>query len=233
MIIGTMIVKDEAERYLQASLTRLVEICDKVFVADDRSSDESVEIAKELGCVTWTRPDTVPPFIENESLFRQSAWDQMAKQLRVKEGHWILSVDADEYFTGTKSQLKQLVTDAGSRDCYAFPFREVWSIDPLQVRTDGFWGSNCNRRMRKFTPGGKFREAKMGCGSVPVTRLATEIHKMPILHFGYAADNDRKRKSEFYNSIDHGHNNSHIQSILKKPTLEEIDLRIDFWRGRQ
>lgn len=233
MIIGSMITFNEADRYLEASLTRLVDICDKVFVADDQSTDDSLEIARDLGCQTWVRPDEIPTFSKHEGAFRQAAWDQMAKQLRVREGQWILSVDADEYFSGTEAQLKQLVKDAQTRECYSFPFREVWSLDPLQVRTDGFWASNLNRRMRKFTPNAKFRDVSMGCGSVPVCRAATEIHKMPILHYGYAVEEDRKRKSEFYNSLEHGHNNSHIQSILKKPQLEDLDIRVEFWKGRK
>lgn len=232
MIIGSMIIKNESDRYLQASLTRLNKVCDKVFVADDGSDDDSLEIVSELGCHVWHRPDDVPSFQDHEGKFRQAAWDAMAVQLKLKETDWVLSIDADEYFTGNKTQLKRLVSDAGSRECFSFLFREVWSISPLEVRTDGFWNTNFNRRFRRFDSA-RFRDVKMGCGSVPQCKYATEVHKIPILHFGYAVQDDRIKKSEFYNSIAHGHNDNHIQSILKKPNLERLEIEVDFWRGRK
>lgn len=232
MIIGSMIVKNEADRYLQASLSRLVAVCDKVFVADDQSTDDSVQIARGLGCTVWVRPDNVPTFAEHEGRFRQAAWNQMGKSLRVREGSWVLSLDADEYFAGTAAQLKQLQRDAGSRTAFALKFLEVWEEDPLQIRIDGFWRENFNRRIRKWTSD-PFLDVPMGSGSVPPTTLVTEIHKISVLHYGYVDKDRRQQKYDFYKSLpNHGHNEGHIDSIIaKRPTLEALDMDVDFWKG--
>lgn len=231
MIIGSMVIKNEIDRYLEASLTRLLASCQKVFVADDYSDDGSAELAEKLGATVW-RNDGVS-FKENESAFRQRAWDKMGTLFKLKETDWILSVDADEYFIGTLPKLKQLASEAKHRNCFSLPIPEVWQAEPLQIRVDGFWRGNYNRRIAKYTRDVKFRDVPMGCGSVPYFGPSTELSmQLGILHFGYAEEEDRKIKHEFYKSLpSHGHNQGHIDSIITKPKLEHLDINVDFWRG--
>ena len=233
MIIGSMVIHNEKDRYLQAALCRLQAACDKVFVADDQSEDDGIELAESMGCFTWARPDNVPSFQESESKFRQAAWDQMSKQLKLKETDWVLSIDADECFLGDKAQMKALVKMAGHRRCFSAPIPEVWESDPLQIRVDGFWRGNCNRRIQRFDKVTKFRDIGMGCGSVPMFEESTVLSmKLGILHFGYADQEDRVRKHAAYTALaNHGHNQNHIDSIISKPKLEHLDINVDFWRG--
>lgn len=227
-----MVVKDEADRYLQASLTRLKSVCDKVFVADDYSSDNSVEIAKDLGCTVWRRPKNEISFAEHEGKFRERAWIEMGKKLKLKPTDWILSIDADEYFTGTKEILDYLPHVAAGRECFKIPVKEVWEINPLKIRVDGFWRNNINARISLYGTQNKFRDIPMGCGSVPYAKLSTEIHKFEVLHFGYVDKENRKKKYDFYKSLpNHGHNDSHIESIIKKADLEDLGYEVDFWKG--
>jgi glycosyltransferase involved in cell wall biosynthesis len=233
MIIGSMVVKNEVDRYLQASLTRLLECCHKVFVVDDQSDDDSADLAREMGCTVWVRDDATPSFKENESAFRQAAWSVMGTTLKLKDRDWILSLDADECFLGTFNKNKELVRQADHRVCFSLPVPEAWSVNPIQVRTDGYWNNNYSRRFARYDKNRKFLDATMGCGSVPYhTGPSTELAShMGILHFGYADEEDRKKKYEFYHNRIHGHSNSHIESILKKPKLEPFEFEYDFWRG--
>lgn len=231
MIIGSMVIKNEIDRYLEASLTKLIASCQKVFVADDGSDDGSAELAEKLGAKVWRNTGT--SFKENESVFRQAAWDQMAKMFKLKETDWVLSLDADEYFIGNLTKLKELLKIAQHRTCFSMPIPEVWETEPLQVRVDGFWRGNYNRRFAKYNPNLKFRDVPMGCGSVPSNGPSTELSmQLGILHFGYANEDDRQAKHDFYKSLPaHGHNQGHIDSIITKPKLEHLDINVDFWRG--
>lgn len=231
MLVGSMIIRNEADRYLQASLTRLLSVCDKVFVADDNSEDDSAAIAERLGAKVWKNNST--PFAKSEREFRQNAWNKMASMMRLKEGRdWVLSVDADEYVVGDKSKFQELIRQASHRTCFTLPIKEMWGVD--QYRIDGFWDGNRNRRMGLYKKDMTFRNANFGCGSIPHhNHLATELSEhMGILHFGYADPEDRQKKYDFYKSLpNHGHNEKHIESIIQTPKLQRIKLDIDFYKG--
>lgn len=235
MIVGSMVVKNEADRYLQASLTRLKEVCDQVFVFDDNSTDNSVELADSLGAVVVRKPKDCPGFLEDESAFRQCAWQTMGHEFRLDSLDWVISVDADEYFLGDVAYLH------GTRriDCFKIRVPEVWSLDPVRIRVDGYWNQNYNCRIGRYRDNLRFNPKKMGCGSLPngyTSVLSTEGRGGPgdlmeILHFGYAEESDRLARYNRYTSLpDHGHNPKHIESIITKPILEEIDA-VDFWKG--
>lgn len=233
MIVGSMVIGNEIDRYLQASLTRLLEVTDKVFVMDE-STDGSGELAKEMGCRVYKTKKDDPTFQKDESEYRQFAWDKMGSILRLKETDWILSIDADEYMTGELEGLKTVVKSYREHVCFSLPILEVWNIDPLQIRTDKYWKKNKARRFANYSMNLKFRKTPMGCGSVPhYNKPSLELSSlMTILHFGYAIEEDRQKKYNFYNSRSHCHNEEHIQSIIaKNGALEDCDFEVNMWRG--
>lgn len=225
-------MKNEADRYLQASLTRLLDVCDQVFVFDDNSTDNSVEIAEGLGAFVIRKPDDCPTFLENESAFRQCAWNTMGAEFGLDSDDWIISVDADEYLAGNLDYLFSFIFD-----CVNVHIPEVWSLDPIMIRMDGFWNQNYTRRIGRYSYT-TFKNKKMGCGSLPegYTNPVTVSKKHPdlvveILHFGYADEADRQARYSRYKSLpDHGHNPQHIDSIVTQPILSEIS-GVDFWKG--
>lgn len=227
MIIGSMVIFNEMDRYLQASLTRMLEVCDKVFVADDRSTDGSAELAKEMGCEVWVRPSYRFSFMENEGQFREDAWNAM-QVLEPSTEDWILSMDSDEYFAGHFPDLKN-----AESPCFSIYRHEIWAQDPYRVRTDVFWAMDYPRRIARWNPGQKFLDVPMGCGSVPFQKSERLARSNTILHFGFMTEEDRVKKYNRYKSLkNHGHNEKHIDSIITQPTLQGIDLTgIDFWRG--
>ena len=69
----------------------------------------------------------------------------------------------------------------------------------------------------------------MGCGSEPdyvaKGKISDQNYGINVLHLGYAKDEDKQNKYKRYSSLaQHGHNNSHIESIIKEPKLE-------LWQG--
>lgn len=233
-----MVGRNEAHRYLQASLFHLTNVCDQVFFYDDRSTDNTVGVALDAGCTVSVRKEKDPSFLEHEGRFRQNAFDLLDDAFHPGPGDWILSVDADEIVTPTRSELNGLIAESIAQRTLSvvLSIPEIFSVsedeqnmlyDP-QVRTDGFWNRIRGFRLYEYHSGGTFKNKKMGCGSEP-----TYVENGPklkaltyhILHLGYAHPDDRQEKYERYSQTEHGHNNSHIQSIIKPPKLQP-------WRGR-
>ena len=68
----------------------------------------------------------------------------------------------------------------------------------------------------------------MGCGSEPqyVSQgsLSHQNSELFMLHYGYADPVDVQSKYTRYSSLaQHGHDNSHIESIIKTPELVKWD----------
>lgn len=223
-----MVTHNEAGRYLRHALGWLDKVVDKIVVYDDRSTDRTVEIARELGCVVHVREGTVPSFIINEGEFRTAAWLTLAPE--VDKGDWVLCIDADEFLIATngeteRGELDRLAEMAFGSDGYTLNVREVFDVqdgNPM-VRVDNFWAAITGVRFVEWTPEATFPDQKMGCGSVPAAiQHTTMAPGLDILHYGYAAPADRQTKHDRYTRRA-GHNPKHIASILTKPTLRQYE----------
>lgn len=232
-----MTTYNEADRYLHASLTWATKNFNKVYVFDDQSTDDTVDIAKSLGALVGVRRDT-PSFMDCESDFKQEAWNALAQAL--PEGAWLMLIDADEFPLGTEGLSLQeslqrsieLAESFGKEACMV-PFLEGWSMDPLQVRTDGYWAKNELPRLIKYKPA-IYATKKMGCKSVPDYGYSNNLNGfVQMLHMGYADPLDRQDKYARYSSINHGHNHTHIESIPRLPTLAPCTAAVlpDIYRG--
>lgn len=222
-VVGVMVTYNEADRYLERALGRLAEEVDAVVVYDDRSTDRTVELARDLGALVAVRSERVPSFEQDESRFRTQAWMWMQLMATGPET-LIVSVDADEILAeGARGVLEQAVRDNPSADGFVVPIAECWGFDrdggPL-VRVDGQWGSIQGCRVAFDRPGPvSFPKMNLGCGSVPEWCVArSRLDEPRILHLGYANPADRAAKRVRY-SRRAGHSNPHVQSITARPTL--------------
>lgn len=227
-VIAHMVTHNEAGRYLRHSIGWLDKIVDKIVVYDDRSTDRTVEICRDLGCVVYEREGSVPSFIGDEAEFRSAAWRTLAAH--VDKGDWILCIDADEFLIATngeteRGELDRLAEMAFGSDGYELNVREVFDVqggEPM-IRVDNYWAAITGVRFVEWTPEAAFPAKKMGCGSVPAAISHTTIAPgLDILHYGYAAANDRQSKHDRY-ARRAGHNPKHIASILTAPTLKPYE----------
>lgn len=228
-ILGHMVVKNELGRYLRQSLEALCGICDAVMVYDDGSDDGTTEylwgLVDRFGLWHVRRIDGRPSFAEDESRFRQDGWRFMGRALHADNTDWVLCLDADEVLVGDNDDVRQRLIDFVTINPYAvgsFPVREVFEVRNGRcfVRTDGFWGSITARRFVRYESLAEFDPRAEGGGSIPSlpkTRTCT-ADGLEILHFGYARPEDREAKYTRY-AAGKGHNRSHVQSILKRPSL--------------
>lgn len=250
-IFGHLVVRNEADRFLESCLKWNRQWMDTMHVYDDRSDDETLNICLRNVDYIGIRQEEETSFIEDESKLRQAAWNDFEKKCNPEPGDWVFCFDADEFLVGTDSHpnprnaLEELASYGESTNNDAFQIRrgEVWDTSgiPLLVRTDGYWGKNSQVRYVKWKPKGVFRDVKLGCGSVPsygFKRSTANLHLCSLLHFGYSIPNEAQRKYDQYSSVGYGkrggnrHNSQHIESLLAKPTLTPLMSQVPkFWRG--
>lgn len=234
-ILGHVCVKDEAGRYLAQSLAWHAEFLDEIHVYDDRSEDNTVEIAEESGATVTVRPERVPSFMTHEGNFRQAAWKDFQTKVGATYDDWVFAFDADEFLAAPsepeRDALERLIQMSRVEKAVSWKLRvdEIfemhWGV-PYK-RTDGFWGSITAVRFFKYRAVSQFANRSMACGSVPTYALldpadATKM-ELGILHYGYAREEDQKAKHERYTSVLHnGHASGHVKSILTPPTVERL-----------
>lgn len=245
-IFAHMVVKNEAERFLDASLSWNKQWFDEVHIYDDMSTDDTLKIAcKHTNKIGKHDPSQVD-FMEHEGVFRQTAWDNFAEVCQPDEGDWVFCLDADEFLIGTDKDPNPLVglgflagyAEGVKKEGVSISRPEIWHLDgeyPL-VRLDGEWAKDRPARFVRWKPEGKIRNVQLGCGSVPLYGLkgsVQNIHMCSLLHFGYAVEGEAQRKFDLYSSVERNHHNAkHVASIVEKPKLGEWKGPMPkWWRG--
>lgn len=227
-LIGQMVVKNEAGRYLKRSLQALLAICDNVFVHDDRSTDRSPEIAASLGAMVSVRPLGNPSFADDESAFREEAWRMLVGDAE----SFVLSLDADEELVARGGDVRQVLEEnvsamlADGFTSLVFPVREVFEFQgkrPL-VRTDGFWGDIEARRLASWRRDPRFVRCVEGGGSLPYIendRMLKAVG-LDLMHYGYVREEDRLVKQRRY--AGGAHSPVHVASITCSGVLREWEV---------
>lgn len=240
MIVASFVVKNEAARYLDLSLNGAKQLFDEIFVFDDNSTDSTVDVAKCYTDHVYVNDDV--SFMEHEGQFRQNAWYKCINELELTEDDWIFVIDADEIFglEGRKydsyskeviiAMLKQEIDNYVStdKDCWRIHIPDIQNLVDMNMycRTDGFWNENYAPRLgrAKKLP---FYNKKMGSFSIPqqyVMNATVRFTPLKLLHFGYLDPVDMHARYQRYSSLkNHGHNDKHIESIIKTPNLKKWD----------
>lgn len=219
----SMIARNEADRHLKRALECYHEITEvlpaSLMVTDDASTDETAALCLAHGAQVQRTPE--PLFWKHEGQARQRHYDFTTQD--AKEGDWVLSIDADETVSGVAA-IPEIINLAERQKFGAIglPLLEFWT--ETQYRIDGYWIGTKTPRLYRWQPEGKINDREMGCGSEP-----TYVHRVSVLtqdrirllHWGYVREEDRIRKHAAYSERlgGHGHNNTHVASIVTTPTL--------------
>lgn len=225
---GYMVTYNEGDRYLREAIESLKGQVAGLFVYDDQSTDNTVDILQELKLPHLVRPAGRPSFLEHEGVFRQDAWSRMTSMFSPKSGDWIITLDADEQLRSCcpLRDVAATAQDQGENGTW-MQVREMWAKD--QMRVDGFWGGIKALRLCAFKPDGLFKTfrqngdpIRMGGGSLPdyVDRPG-KTTLADILHYGYYDPEGRPAKMKRYSAVP-GHNPRHIRSIMQPPMLAPL-----------
>lgn len=242
-LYALMVVKDEAGRYMEACIQHLRPQVEDVFVYDDRSTDDTTDIAGQAGCMVSIRRPDQPSFLEHEGQFRQNAWLDFQQFMRPKVGDWVLAIDSDEFLVeDSPGTVQRLLNQAEYMRAKSLFIRlpEIFDIrDGVPyTRMDGLWNTILCTRIFRYEEGGTMADKPMACGSEPTyIQVAPKLpaNGLYLLHYGYANKDDVQEKYKRYTSLlDHGHNNMHVQSIITEPVLHPWGRAApEVWRGRR
>lgn len=231
-LVASMIVRNEADRYLDLALTHLLTFCDEVRVIDDGSDDGTPELLDDVEGVVW-KPNTASAWRSNEGLARQGLLEFTMEG----EPDWVLAIDADE-FVADPRMVRQIV-DTGASTVYSLEMTEVWGLDEgaIIVREDGDWKPRpcpilwrAPERLRGQT--WRIPARALACGREPLGVRRSKAMKSgsAVLHLGWARESEREPRAQRYFDLDGGrfHANAHLQSILWTPA-QGLVMRARLW----
>lgn len=233
MIIGAMLVKNEEGRYLERVLEQMKQVCDKMIILDDASTDNTRDICLNIGkgC-----PQGIRVIHSRESLWgkneleqRKRLWD--AAISGAVFGDWILCLDADE----TIPQIDLLpgkieLAEGYNCDGLSFNLYDMW--DKTHYRDDELWNAHTRDWVTcvRYEPNKEYvwRETPLHCGRFPLNACDVIGQTgLAIQHWGWAREADRQAKYKRYIAADpKGGSGSMAQykSILDpKPTLRRFE----------
>jgi glycosyltransferase involved in cell wall biosynthesis len=199
----SMIVKNEANRYLRSVLTKHRAYIDEAVIIDDGSSDDTVAVCREVldGIPLHLVQNKASQF-SNEVILRKQQW----KETVHTEPEWILNLDADEMFEDKfESQVRDILTQ-NKYDAMYFRLYDMW--DETHYREDAYWQAHKFYRpfMIRYQPNLEYiwKETSQHCGRFPtnIYHFSYFCHPARIKHFGWASAKDREIKYERYMDLD-------------------------------
>lgn len=213
-VLGMLRIKNES-RWIARVIRSILPLCQWVFILDDHSTDNTVEICEGLPCTTVYRSE-----FDGLDESRDKNWllqklfekvpDQDRHYLNGNEAspYWCLAIDGDEELaTGDWEILRSAVE--GPEHVHSLRILYLWDNED-QVRIDGVYGSFrrpslfrlMNREFTyKSTPWGN--GANFHCSNIPQELLHLSCPSPArLLHYGYMEREDRLRKYEWYNRVD-------------------------------
>lgn len=202
----SMIIKNEANKYLRDVLVAANEYITDAVIIDDGSTDNSVEICKEvLGDKLIKLVINEQSKFANECSLREQQWNETV----ATNPDWILCLDADEIFEDKfKDRVGQMIADQNA-DAYLFRLYDFW--DPTHYREDEYWQAHLYYRifMVRYKPGMAytFQQTAQHCGRFPlqVHNYAKSIPSdLRLKHYGWERAQSRIDKYERYNRLDPG-----------------------------
>ena len=208
MIHGMMLVRNEASRDLETKhgiFTKVLEsmklLCDRLVVIDDKSTDGTVDYVSNYTSEVYTSPERL--WDKNEVKQRELLWKLTLNE--ANHGDWIVCLDADELIDNPR-ELKYMLNSLGSNvDGLGFRLFDMWSM--TQYRADVLWNAhNCPWPMAIRYNASKdyvWHEKALHCGRFPANASQSMLPTMiPIRHYGWALEEDRKKKYDRYMRID-------------------------------
>ncbi len=199
MITGTLLVRNEADRYLERVLINAGQYCDHIIAIDDGSDDATPEILDYYGVEILSHRAHQSFWGHNETSPRKMLWD--AACAHAPDG-WIYVFDADHELVEITVPDMKLMCRADIVDSWAFRLWDCWD-SPDSMRADSFWQAHLFPRpwLFKALAGTWGIEKGIHSGHAPGRNWITAEAPGAIRHLGYIEAEHRALKHEKYLAI--------------------------------
>lgn len=210
--MGLMRVKNEA-RWLKGALDSITPVCERVYLLDDHSTDDTAKIAiAEPKCsARLSYFDGVDEARDRTWLLGTACSGYFGMNADAIAGPqspwWFLSIDGDEELVEADRE-KLTHPQAAHAVSYVARIYYLWDA-PDQVRMDGHYATVFRPSFFRYIKPGmvyKNMSGKLHTTGVPGDiGYGKTMHPegaFRLLHYGYMRKEDRERKFEFYMRMD-------------------------------
>lgn len=223
-LVLSMVVRNEAGRYLRAVLQHAATYVDEIVIIDDASEDETIQVCREaVGAKTLTLFRNKVSLFHDEYRLRQRQWELT---LRAKPD-WILFLDADEMFEDRiRDEIRRLINQT-DYDVVCFRLYDMWDME--HYRDDKYWRAHTVYRpfLIRYRPDFTYRwkETAQHCGRMPdnILELPAVGSQVRLKHYGWARPEDREAKYRRYMELDpegkYGDMNQYLSILDPAPRL--------------
>jgi glycosyltransferase involved in cell wall biosynthesis len=185
-------------RWIEKSIDSILDICSKIIILDDNSTDDTLEICQSFDKVNVIHQDNLP-------LDQVRDKNKLLKIVLKQNPDYVLSLDGDEILTPHSKEIlfEEINVLYPENSVFTFQVLYVWD-KPNQIRSDGFFQSVWRSRFYKIKSQSDDLHYKnsifrgnLHCSTIPdnVDGLDTPVSSnMKILHYGYYDKELRTRK---------------------------------------
>jgi len=205
-IVGALLARNEADRYLEEVLENANEYCDELIVVDDNSEDNTRDVCSKWARVHHYQNGSGGEFWgADETNLRRLLWE-LASDAGGKDS-WIYVFDADQLLTGITPLGLRTLCRTSNLNSWAFPLYDCWDSHDTH-RTDTFWAAWAHPRvwLARAIPVAGFQPdwgtpKGIHSGHIPHNyplKAGLAPYPAAIQHLGYIKESDRAAKAQKY-----------------------------------
>jgi hypothetical protein len=223
--VGVILARDEADRYLAATIQSMQPVCDRILLLDDGSTDGTPDLAMDMGCEVRVR-DADAPMWGQEASARAELWAWGAEA--AGDG-WLYVSDADHELVVDPAAWRMMLS-SWAVTAWGIPLYDCWD-SPQRHRADGQWAAYQMARPWLFRPSAcpdpLWTTRGIHSGHAPANfpyHLGIAPQGTWIRHYGWMQAADRETKLARYLSVSESLSApelAHLQSVahvLTDPT---------------